>query len=112
MSPVNLGKQWPASLAKLVDKAVECAQKSQLAARHGAILFGQSGKQIHQVSCNDHGNKICGFDVPSLHAEANCLKPIYNRAGRLGARCRYQASRAKRCREKGSWVLCSSKESI
>jgi len=89
---------------------MECAQKSELPLRHGALLFNNK-KNILQTSCNCHGNKICGYDVPSLHAEANCLKPIYNRAGRLGRHGhsarnqRYQAGRAKKCREKGPRVL-------
>lgn len=103
----NLGKNLPASLTKLVNKAMECAHTSKLPLRHGAILFSQSGKHIYETSCNCYGNRICGYDVPSLHAEANCLKPIYNRAGRFGYR--YQAGRNKKCREKGSCFLRPSK---
>src|SRR6187401_3034944 len=101
-SSINLGKNWPASFSKLVNLAMESAQESQLPLRHGAVLFSNK-KQIVQTSCNCYGNKICGYDVPSLHAEANCLKPIYNRAGRLGQR--YQTGRTTKGREKGSYVL-------
>jgi hypothetical protein len=98
---MNLGKNWPSSLSNLVSAAVEIAQESKLPLRHGAVLFSTK-KQIHQSCCNEAGHKICGYDVPSLHAEANCMKPIYNRAGRFG--CRYQGRKAKRC-EKGPLYL-------
>ena len=102
----NLGKNLSPSFSKLVAQAMECAQKSELPLRHGAVLFSNK-KVILQSSCNCYGNKICGYDVPSLHAEANCMKTIYNRSGRLG--CRYQAGRAKKCREKWPYVLRVSK---
>lgn len=91
---MNLGKKWSSSLSKLVSVAIETAQTSKLPLRHGAVLFA-SKKQICQCCCNGVGNRICGFDVPSLHAEASCMKTIYNRASRLGRR--YQGRRGKRC---------------
>jgi hypothetical protein len=75
---------------------MQCAQESKLALRHGAILFDQSGKQVLQTSCNGHGHKIFGYDVPSLHAEANCLRPIHQRL---------ITGRGKKCRERPSDVL-------
>ena len=90
---MNLGKCLTASLSKLVSIAIESAQTSQLALRHGAVLFS-SKNQIQNTCCNQVGTKICGFDVPSLHAEANCLRPIHNRAGKFG--CRHQGRKAKR----------------
>lgn len=79
----NLGKNWSQALSKLVDLASETAGNSCFSMKHGAVLF--SGlKQIHQTGFNQFGHRACGYDVPSLHAEACCLRPIYNRAGRLG----------------------------
>lgn len=98
---MNLGKKWSSSLSNLVSAAIESARTSQLPLRHGAVLFS-SKKQIHQCCCNEIGHRICGFDVPSLHAEANCMKPIYNRASRFGHR--YQGRKGKRC-EKGPLYL-------
>lgn len=92
----NLGKNWSSSLCKLVNLAMNTAQDSCLSLRHGAVLFS-SKKQVHCTSCNGIGDKICGFDVPSLHAEANCMKPIYNRAGRFGHR--YRGRGEKRCQK-------------
>lgn len=84
---MNLGKNWSSSMARLVGLAMESAEDSTLQLRHGAVLFS-SKNQICQTSCNQVGHRVCGYDVPSLHAEANCLKPIYNRASRM--RHRYQ----------------------
>lgn len=95
---MNLGKKLSTSLSKLVNIAIDTATESLLPMRHGAVLFA-SKKHILSASCNESGNRVCGFDVPSLHAEANCLRPIYNRAGRFG--CRYQGRGQKKCREKG-----------
>ena len=74
------------SFSKLVKIATESANQSVLAMRHGAVLFNHSGRQVININCNSHGSKICGYDVPSIHAEANCLKSVYNLAGRLGCR--------------------------
>lgn len=97
---VNLGKNWSSSLSNLVSKAIETAQTSELDLRHGAVLFS-SMKQVHHSCCNQLGDKICGFDVPNLHAEANCLKPIYNRVSRFGFR--HQGRKAKLC-ERGPYL--------
>lgn len=64
----------PGRYLKLIEKAVQCAKESKLPQRHGAILFSNSGKRTYQIRYNDHGDKVCGFDVPSVHAEANCMK--------------------------------------
>jgi hypothetical protein len=90
---INLGKKLSNAMSNLVLMARDAAMQSRLTLRHGAVLF--SKKHIHQACCNDLGSKVCGFDVPSLHAEANCLKPIYNRAGRLG--CLYSRRAPKQC---------------
>lgn len=90
----NLGKNWSLSLAKLVNLAMNTAQDSQLSLRHGAVLFS-SKNQVRCTGCNGTGDKICGFDVPSLHAEANCMKHIYNLTGRFGHHCR--GGGTKRC---------------
>jgi len=82
---VNIGKNWSCSLTNLVNLAMETARLSQLKLRHGAILFSKKSA-IHYTCCNGVGDKICGYDVPSLHAEARCLKPITDRASRFG-RC-------------------------
>lgn len=79
----NLGKNWSSSLCKLVDLAINVAQNSRMPMRHGAVLFS-SKNSVYQTCCNGIGERVCGFDVPSVHAEANCLKPLYNRIGRFG----------------------------
>src|SRR5439155_26578577 len=95
------GKKWSASFSQLVNKAMECAQKSELPLRHGAVLFSNKNR-ILQTSCNCYGNKICGYDVPSLHAEANCLKSIYSQSRRVGQR--YQCGHTKKYREERPFV--------
>ena len=97
----NLGKNLTTNLARLVEKAKESAGDSKLPLRHGAVLF-TSKKSIHQISCNSHGHKACGYDVPSQHAEANCLKPLYNRVAREGRQGSFlQVGRITGRREKG-----------
>jgi len=61
-------------LLKLVNHAIDSAQNSELNIRHGAVLF--TGQNIMYSSCNCHGSKIWGYDVPSHHAEAGCLRPL------------------------------------
>jgi hypothetical protein len=80
-------------LSQLVDLATEAATHSTLPIRHGAVLFS-SKNRIYQTCCNDVGHRVCGYDVPSLHAEALCLKPIYN-----------HWARTHRCREKDCRLL-------
>lgn len=82
MTVTNLGKNWSNNLCKIVDLAINNALKSSLSWRHGAVLF--SKKTVISTACNCLGNRICGYDVPSIHAEAQCLHNIYRRAGRLG----------------------------
>ncbi len=97
----NLGKKWSANLARLIDTAKLSALNSELSLRHGAVLFSKK-TVVHQVSCNSYGHKTCGFDVPSLHAEANCLKPLYNRLAREGRQgSLLQVGRITGQREKG-----------
>jgi hypothetical protein len=67
------GQQISSSLSALVELARQTAFESKLALHHGAVLFRQSGKHILETKCNSEGNRICGYDVPSCHAEANCL---------------------------------------
>lgn len=99
-SKVNLGKKWSSSLSVLVGRAIETAKQSKLKLRHGAILFA-SMNQVQYCSCNEVGHHVCGYDVPSLHAEAQCLRPIYNRTARraslggVGKRC-HQGKKGRR----------------
>jgi tRNA(Arg) A34 adenosine deaminase TadA len=79
----NLGKKWSIPLGKIVNNAIETAKHSCLKIRHGAVLFGKL-KDIVTSEFNDYGHCVCGFDVPSRHAEAKCLKPIYNKMSRSG----------------------------
>jgi hypothetical protein len=81
----NLGMNWSLSLSKLVGIARETAAQSTLSIRHGAVLFS-SKNQILQTSCNGLGHKTCGFNVPSLHAEAGCLRSLYARACKVDHR--------------------------
>ena len=71
----NLGKKWSATMCRLVGYAIDCAHDSLMRLKHGAILFSAK-KQIHYSCCNREGNKICGFDVPSIHAEACCINAM------------------------------------
>jgi hypothetical protein len=75
---INLGKQWSSTLTRLVDLAVMNAEQSPLQIRHGAVLFGIKGRVI-KSSCNQQGHRVCGFNVPSLHAEANCVQSLHTR---------------------------------
>jgi hypothetical protein len=67
---INISKR----LNKLIDEAMDIARFSQLHDRHGAVMFNTSGKIIVSKAHNKHGNNICGYDVPSIHAEANCIQ--------------------------------------
>lgn len=73
---VNLGKKWSLSLHHLVELAMWEAQQSSQPHRHGAVLYA-SMNDIRNTSHNCSGHRLCGYDVPNLHAEANCLKPVY-----------------------------------
>lgn len=83
MSNPLLLNQLSASLRKLVDHAITASLQSPMSSRHGAVLFSQSGRKIHNTSFNQYGNQICGFDVPAVHAEASCLKPLHDKCGRF-----------------------------
>jgi hypothetical protein len=94
---MNLGKLWSVSLTRLINLAIDSASKSTFQLKHGAVLFS-SKNSVCQTSYNQHGNRICGYDVPSIHAEANCLNSIYKR----------HVGRRKVRREKGvSDIGCS-----
>jgi hypothetical protein len=80
------------SLSNLVSLASENAKRSPLQIKHGAVLF-TSRNQVYQTSHNDVGHRICGFDVPSLHAEAMCLKFVHNRHRYQGRRCEKETSK-------------------
>lgn len=74
-------------ILRLVDQAKCVAEQSKMALRHGAVMFHQNS--VITTSCNSTGDALCGYDVPSLHAEATCLKHIYNsRSCSFGSRCR------------------------
>jgi hypothetical protein len=102
---VTVISRLPAGMSKLVEQARDLATKSGMAMRHGALLFGQSGKQVFAASENTHGSKVCGYDVPGQHAEANCLRSIFHQTA--AKRRRYQTGipRAKVWREKVWWGL-------
>lgn len=84
------------AIDKLINIAIATAQQSCMQYRHGAVLFS-SRSTIACTSCNTSGNRINGYDVPSLHAEAQCLHHLRN----LG-----------RGRRRFGWnhKLCSSEE--
>jgi len=88
------------SLSTLLESATYYASKSQMDFKHGAVLFGH-GKKIYYGACNSNGNKLYGFDIPSQHAEANCLRLLNNRA---------HCGRTKNRREKYQCVLRGFKE--
>ena len=102
--PSHVMPRLPAGISKIVNLARVCAVQSTQPMRHGAVLFAQSGKQVFASSENTFGSKVCGYDVPGQHAEANCLQYIFHKASshrRLQARL----PRAKVYREKGSQLL-------
>ena len=88
---INLGKKWSCAMTNLINIAHEMANLSPLRLRHGAVLFSKKS-DVQYKSCNCPGDKIYGYDVPALHAEARCLKPITGRVTRLG-RCHQGAYR-------------------
>lgn len=83
MALVNLSKR----LSNLLSMAIERATESKMDLRHGAILFGKGGDVLNG-SCNCHGHKIYGYDVPSLHAEARCLQPLEKKRSKSDFRYR------------------------
>lgn len=103
--PVTILPRLSTNLSKLVEQARQQAQLSTMPMRHGAVMFAHSGKQVFTSSPNTHGHKICGYDVPGQHAEANCLNPSFRQT--VARRRRYQAptARAKVWREKLSCFL-------
>ena len=61
------------SLDKLITEAISAANESDgVSYKHGAVLF--SNGTVLSTGHNCPGNKMCGFDVPSHHAEASSLK--------------------------------------
>jgi len=82
----NLGKQWSSALNNLISLAVEQARQSPLSLKHGAVLF-TSKKRVCHAAHNDQGHRVCGYEVPSLHAEAVCMHTIYCRSAREGRHC-------------------------
>lgn len=86
---VNLGQQWSKSLRHLVELAIGEAQQSPVSIKHGAVLFS-SMNCVHQVDHNDMGSRVCGYDVPSLHAEAKCLRSLYCRSSYYSPLCRWE----------------------
>lgn len=103
--PFKLIKDLPSGLAKIVDVARACALNSIMSMRHGAVLFGQSGKRVMNTSQNSHGSKVCGYDVPAQHAEANCLQPIFHQNSARRRRFQTDIPRASVYREKVSCFL-------
>jgi hypothetical protein len=67
----------------MIGLAIDEALKSSVNLKHGAVLFGQGGQRVYHHARNDHGNRICGYRVPSIHAEANCLHWIYRQTHRM-----------------------------
>lgn len=83
MTTINLGKCVSSRLMSFMTLARDEAKKSSLLHRHGAVLFGHSSKAPITTSCNCSGHHVCGYDVPSQHAEAGCLKFLHGRGNVL-----------------------------
>ena len=87
-------------LLRMISVAKECGAQSEFnRGRHGAVLF--TGNQVVYKSCNDFGPKMWGYDVPSKHAEASCLRPLYNQF----CKSRRSGQRTTRHRKKGHCIL-------
>lgn len=69
----DLGASWSASWGRMINLAIESAHKSTTTPRHGAVLF-TNRRKIITCACNGPGTRTCGYDVPSVHAEAHCLQ--------------------------------------
>lgn len=64
----------------MVDLATTEAYQSIVGLKHGAVLFSSTNKII-SVSHNNYGSLSCGYHVPSLHAESECLNQgLYRRS--------------------------------
>lgn len=67
------------AINKLVNKAIEVAEYSDFSYKHGAIMFS-CRNNIVCSGFNQYGTtKLLNFCVPSLHAEAHCLKIMLRR---------------------------------
>lgn len=89
-------------LLNMLNTAINYARKSTMYYRHGAILFGKGNRVLHG-SCNCSGSTLYGYKVPSQHAEANCLRPLFNQ-------CSQKQSCVSKWREKRQYFLCPFKE--
>lgn len=72
-------------LQKMRDLAMDVAEDAESPFHHGAVLF--THHTVYNTSCNSQGSSIYGYDVPAVHAEASCLKPLYSRQRRKGGIC-------------------------
>ena len=74
---IEINKMHSQSINKLVNRAMEVAMKSTFQSyKHGAVLFS-CHNDIIGSGYNQHGTtKLFNFCVPSLHAEADCLRTL------------------------------------
>ena len=82
-------------LQKILDLAVDTAEDAESPFKHGAVLF--SHHTIYNSSCNSQGGNIYGYNVPALHAEASCLKPLHTRHFRQSRQSRFQRRKGEIC---------------
>lgn len=59
------------------------APDSELQHNHVAVLINNKTKTIVDIACNTLDNRICGYTVPSGHAEACVLNHLYGRRRRF-----------------------------
>lgn len=69
-------------LTNIYRLAISNAKQSTMAVKHGAVLFG-NGNRVYAQKSNCSGGKVISYDVPSIHAEANCLTYLYQSKGSL-----------------------------
>jgi len=87
---------WTPYWTFLMTIATKCAIQSSCAFRHGAVLFAKN--KIYATGCNKSGNHVLGYEVPSVHAESQCLETYWGRQTKW--------------REKGPWAFGGSNQSI
>jgi tRNA(Arg) A34 adenosine deaminase TadA len=60
---------------KYLGYAMSASEESIMPQSHGAVIWSSNGTVIG-TGCNSHKTRINGINVPSVHAEMECMKSI------------------------------------